>query len=302
VGVGELLNLLMPMKLLAPIVKPLVRLLLGFIAIPLFRLFLRRVVRISTLDAELEKDVAQWLRGSLMLLVATANMENLFFKWVPLDWREDNVWLIGLRLLLAIGVIEGMPDQALFSIIHPGPPPFRPEPGRFWPSVKAFIPKFLKGLVCQHLNRSSPVLAILTVFFTGTVGWVCYALAITNYLIMGLVSSRDKAIDVLKQFDEAVLQQRRELEQEVYGPLPIDGITAEQRVQAAEHGGAFVPEEAITHWNHDSAVTTQPSEDIAAHSPQPSHPVEASVVSSPASPRPQNSERPETTVPQSPTP
>ena len=67
---------------------------------------------------------------------------------------------MGLRLMLAIGVIEAMPDQELFAVIHPGPPKIKP--GRsvfreFWQKKIAF----LKGFVCQHLNRSSPVLTMM---------------------------------------------------------------------------------------------------------------------------------------------
>jgi hypothetical protein len=57
------------------LLRPLIRLLVGFIAIPLFRLFLRRVVHMQRLDTELTKDLEQWIRGSLLLLFATANVE-----------------------------------------------------------------------------------------------------------------------------------------------------------------------------------------------------------------------------------
>ena len=95
-------------------------------AIPLFRLLLRRVVRLQELDQELEKDLEQWFRGSLLLLVATANMEQMLFGWLEdvsrLNLQEEHAWIaVGFRLLLAIGVIESMPDQSLFAIIHPGP-------------------------------------------------------------------------------------------------------------------------------------------------------------------------------------
>jgi hypothetical protein len=233
----ELLQFLMPTKLMGYLLKPLVRLVLGLIAIPLCKLFLRRVVRMKDLSAELEKDIAQWVRGSLMLLVASSNMESFFFGWVPLEWREDKVVLLAARLLLAIGVVEAMPDQALFSIIHPGPPPLKLERGKLWASLIGYIRPFLKGLICQHLNRSSPVFAILTVFLTGPVGWICYGLAITNYLIIGLVSSKDKALNVLQQFDAAVAERRKELLSE----LQSDGLTPEQRVAIAERGGPFPP-------------------------------------------------------------
>lgn len=217
--------------------KPLVRLILGLIAIPLCKLFLRRVVRMRDLSVELEKDISQWVRGSLILLVASRNMESFFFGWVPVEWREDKVILLAARLMLAIGVVEGMPDQSLFSIIHPGPPPLKLERSRFWASLAGYIRPFVKGLLCQHLNRSSPVFAILTVFLTGPVGWICYGLAITNYLIIGLVSSRDKALNVLQQFDAAVSERRQALVEE----LQRDGLTPEQRVTIAERGGPFPP-------------------------------------------------------------
>lgn len=238
---GELLQLLFPTKLFALLMKPFVRLIIGVVAVPLFRLFLHRVIRKKDLDAELERDITLWLGGSLMLLIATANMEEFFFKWVPPVWRDDNVWLIALRLMLAIGVVEKMPDQALFAIIHPGPPKPHIEWRRPWASFKAYWPKFCLGIACQHLNRSSPVLAILTVFFKGPVGWVCYGLAITNYLIIGLVSSRDKAIDVLQRFDRAVTERRGELIEDLE-QSQASGLSPQQQVDAAEQGGPFVPE------------------------------------------------------------
>jgi hypothetical protein len=157
---------------------------------------------------------------------------------VPPEWREEHVWLLGARLLLAIGVIEGMPDQALFSIIHPGPPRLEIQRGRVWASLKGYIWPFCRGILCQHLNRSSPVLAILTVFLPGTVGWACYGLAITNYLIIGLVSSKDKALNVLQKFDAAVAERREELLHELH-PQPPDNLSPSQRIAAAEQGGPF---------------------------------------------------------------
>ena len=71
----ELMNFLMPTRLLQPLLKPIVRLFLGFVAIPIFRLFVRRVVKVQELDEELEKDLEQWFRGTLLLLLATKNME-----------------------------------------------------------------------------------------------------------------------------------------------------------------------------------------------------------------------------------
>ena len=116
------------------------------------------------------------------------------------------------RILLAIGVIEGMPDQSLFALIHPGPQKPNIEKGRLVRSLLLYLPQLIKGLICQHLNRSSPVLAILSVLHDGTFGWVCYGMAISQYLLIGLVTSKDKALDVLSQFDAAVAVQRHEIE------------------------------------------------------------------------------------------
>jgi hypothetical protein len=56
------------------------------------------------------------------------------------------------------------------------------------------------------------------------VGWVCYLMAITQYLIIGLVTSRDRALDVLSEFDRAVAKRRNELIEEfkLEGNLPVD--------------------------------------------------------------------------------
>ena len=223
---------------LRPLLKPLTRFLIGALAIPLFRLFLRRVIRLQELDRELEKDLEQWFRASLLLLVATANMEHLLFDWVPLDLDDRHAWVaVAFRLLLAVGVIEGMPDQALFSVIHPGPKPLRPDRRKPWFGLKAQIKPYLFGTVCQHLGRSSPVLAIMAAIFGGNpavdgqhvhwvVGWVCYGLAITQYLVIGLMTSKDKAIDALAEFDRQIALRREELAQEfeVVSPqvLPIE--------------------------------------------------------------------------------
>lgn len=251
--------------LLRSALRPITRVLIGAIAIPIFRFILRHVFRLQEMDDELEKDLEQWFRGSLLLLAATANMEHLLFGWAnKFDW-----FTIGLRLLLAIGVVEAMPDQELFAVVHPGPPRLK-----FGKTIFAQVWRrkldIARGLVCQHLNRSSPVLAIMAAIFGAqvsasyfaaeevklvaqlekrlvesdgvsqaqaetqarnqaraqsevneeeawkqfTVGWVCYLLAITQYLIIGLVTSRDRAMDVLSEFDRAVAQRRRELVEE----------------------------------------------------------------------------------------
>lgn len=43
------------------------------------------------------------------------------------------------------------------------------------------------------------------------IGWVCYLLAITQYIIIALITSSEKAGDLLAQFDQAVAEQREEL-------------------------------------------------------------------------------------------
>jgi len=212
----DLLNLLLPTRLLAPLLKPIIRLFLGFVAIPIFRLFVRRVVKVQEIDEELEKDLEQWFRGALLLLLATANMESLVFGWVSEEVRnERSLLFMAGRLLLAIGVIEGMPDQSLFALIYPGPQPPKIVQGRVIWSILSYIPKFLKGLICQHLNRSSPVFAILAVIYDNEVGWICYGIALAQYLLIGLVASKDKALNVLQKFDEAVELQRHQLEAEL---------------------------------------------------------------------------------------
>ena len=230
---GSIFRFILRTRILSPIFRPLMRLIVGFIAIPLFRLFLKKVIRLQELDEELEKDLEQWFRGSLLLLVATANMEALLFSWVPPTFQEGGnaAWIVvGLRILLAIGVIEAMPDQELFAVIHPGPPKLHYTKER---GISGYLREFrlkfrpiCKGVVCQHLNRSSPVFAIMAAIFGGkygadnggterfVVGWVCYGLAITQYLIIGLVTSRDKALDVLSEFDRQVAIRRRELIEE----------------------------------------------------------------------------------------
>lgn len=209
----QLLQSILSTRILQPVTKPLTRLFLGFIAIPIFRLLMRKVVRVQEINEELEKDLEQWFRGSLLLLVATANMEFSLFRVA--DDSRFSIYLMAGRLLLAIGVIEGMPDQALFALIHPGPQKPTIVKGQVFRSLVRYLPQLIKGLVCQHLNRSSPVLAILSVLNKGELGWVCYALAIAQYLVIGLVASKDKALDVLTQFDAAMAQQRHDLEAEL---------------------------------------------------------------------------------------
>lgn len=234
----ELMNFLMPTRLLQPLLKPIVRLFLGFVAIPIFRLFVRRVVKVQELDEELEKDLEQWFRGALLLLLATKNMESLVFGWVSQELLDErNLLFMAGRLLLAIGVIEGMPDQSLFALIYPGPQPPKIERGRLLWSLFNYIPQLLKGLVCQHLNRSSPVFAILAVIYRDEVGWVCYGMAIGQYLLIGLVTSKDKALNVLQKFDEAVEVQRHQLEAELQLHAVARQTAAAKLHEHEHHGG-----------------------------------------------------------------
>ncbi|WP_237225817.1 DNA topoisomerase I [Rubinisphaera sp. JC750] len=223
---GGLLKFVFNFKLikpiLAPITRPLFRLLLGLIAIPIFRFICRRLLKIQELDEELEKDLEQWFKASLVLLAATKNMEMaLFGEFLGPDaigqgGMNDPI-ITGLRIMMAIGVIEMMPDQELFSIIHPGPPKLKYDRQLgLWQCVKQQWFPFVKGLVCQHLNRSSPVFAILCAIFDGPAGWICFFVAITQYLIIGLVTSKDRAMDALSRFDEQVAIRRQQLRDEFH--------------------------------------------------------------------------------------
>ncbi|MEX2286174.1 MAG: DNA topoisomerase I [Planctomycetaceae bacterium] len=197
-----------------PVFRPVVRFLIGFIAIPAFRFLLKRVVRLHDLDDELEKDLEQWFRGSVVLLASTRVMEHALFGWIPFeDLEGDYRWLLwGFRIMLAIGVIESMPDQNLFAIVHPGPPKIRYDRSRgFWSQLREHAWPYSRGLLCRHINRSSPVFAILAAIAPGWVGWTCYFVAIFQYLIIGLVTSHDKALDVLNEFDRQVALRRREI-------------------------------------------------------------------------------------------
>ena len=304
----------MNLPLFKSVLRPITRVLVGIIAIPIFRFIMQKVFRLQDLDDELEKDLEQWFRGALLLLAASANMEHLLFGWMArLDWMERMDWLtMGLRLMLAVGVIEAMPDQELFAVIHPGPPKIKP--GRnglkeFW-RLKW---QFLKGFVCQHLNRSSPVLAMMAAIVGAElmslsdidqtkisrasvidwsysqqigavtpvqvvmsaqihndnlhdvrvnlaeigkmnaehqrhwerwmVGWCCYLLAITQYLIIGLVTSRDRALDVLSEFDRAVAERRRELIEEFHLPKDTaDPNVALNQATAPSDGTGSLPQ------------------------------------------------------------
>jgi hypothetical protein len=303
--VGGVFRALMNLPLFRSILKPITRVVVGLIAIPIFRFILRRVFRLQELNDELEKDLEEWFRGALLLLAASANMEHLLFSWMSnVDWLDRADWLtLGLRLMLAIGVIEAMPDQELFAVIHPGPPKMKRGTNVF---VQLWRKKwqYAKGVVCQHLNRSSPVLAMMCAIvgsqlplisdsseqvFTENVmitmpyvqvltpvgaaspviavesanallpdlvraadefdrqweqwlvGWICYLLAITQYLIIGLVTSRDRAMDVLSEFDRAVAQRRRELIEEFNLPIEISKPAAPPKESEPDSDSTAAP-------------------------------------------------------------
>jgi hypothetical protein len=186
-----------------PVLGPVIRLVSGLIAIPIFRFLLRRVLRVQTTDAELERDLEHWFRGAILLLAATANLEDFLFGWT--QWHQHSQpWLtMLLRLLLAVGVVETMPDEDLFALVHRGPPKLglgRDFLAKYWSHRGAV----LKGLWVVHLKRSSPVLVIMCVVFGGQagtldfkVGWWCYSLAIAQYLIIALMTDRNRAAHLL---------------------------------------------------------------------------------------------------------
>ena len=258
--VWSLFRLLIDVSLLKPIMRPITRLIVGSVAVPVFRWFIKRVLRFSTLDNELEKDLEQWFRGALILLLATQNMETALFPWVepvihsrftqsaPLDpslpnaatndfgtstqstfdsppavavnsvsmlevSHNDYGWiLLGFRVMLAIGVIQMMPDQEVFALMHSRPPKHDfDRKQKWWPQITATSWPFLKGHICLHLNKSSPVFAILAAIAPGLPGWVCYGMALIQYLIIGLVTTQDKALTALGLLDQQAEQRRQEL-------------------------------------------------------------------------------------------
>lgn len=312
----------MDLPLFRSILRPISRVLVGLIAIPIFRFITRKVFRLHDLDDELEKDLEEWFRGALLLLAATANMEHLLFGWMQkVDWLDRADWLtMGLRLLLAIGVIEAMPDQELFAVLHPGPPKL--EKGRnvliqVWQKKWSII----KGVLCRHLNRSSPVLAMMCAIIGAQlpemasmerellrqeaisgwiciqqcavatpiqnamtaeamkelfpelkklsddfarrrerwlVGWVCYLLAITQYLIIGLVTSRDRAMDMLSEFDRAVAERRQEL---------IEEFNLQGKLSSQETVPTPEPQNSVSAGSVPASSPDSSSSDITADAP-----------------------------------
>ncbi len=210
-----------------PVLGPVIRLLCGLVAIPIFRFLLRRVFRLQANDAELERDLEHWFRGAILLIAATANLEDYLFGWTPLkDWFTTL-----LRLILAIGVIESMPDEDLFGLVHKGPPKLSLRRGGM---RKAWMQRgaILKGLGVLHLRRSSPVFVIMCVVFGGaqgsthwTVGWWCYGLAVAQYLIIAVATDRSRASGLLA----AAGGEEGELHSEITrGAAGVIGVYAEE--------------------------------------------------------------------------
>ncbi len=219
------------------ITKPVTRMLLKLIAIPIFRFLLKYLLRVEVISKELEKDLTQWFRASVLLLFATHNMEKILFQSAIQDYKHEKLIdavLFGLRLFLAFGCIEGMPDQELFRFIHPGPPKLKSK--RFRDILRELRQNgraWLWGAACIFLSRASPVFAIITVFQIGPVGWACYWLAVAQYLVIGLATSRDKAIDVLTSFDAEVAARRAELLSELQAAAPMETQPTEVSAPAA---------------------------------------------------------------------
>jgi hypothetical protein len=191
-------------NLLINALRPVLRILSGLIAIPIFRFLLRRIFRVQATDAELERDLENWFRAAVIMLAATSNMEQFIFNWVP---GKDWVTFV-LRLLLAVGVIESMPDEDVFSILHRGPPKLKLTRRSGWVEAWRRRREVLRGLGILHLRRSSPVFVIMAVVFGDkpgmphwNVGWWCYGLAITQYLIIALVTQRDRIAGLLEAFE-----------------------------------------------------------------------------------------------------
>ena len=201
-----------------PVLRPLFRVLTGALAIPAFRFVMRHLLRRKQLSSEMERDLEMWFRGAVILLAATANLEDFLFGWLPWHKSEDPWLTMLLRLLLAIGVIESMPDQDVFGIVHRGPPKAK------WTSLSGLRDiwrrrrEFILGFCVLHLKRSSPVFVIMTVIFgnaPGTrefiVGWIFYGLAVAQYLIIGLITERDRIEGLLQQFDRSADVIRKEI-------------------------------------------------------------------------------------------
>ncbi len=203
-----------------PVLRPVIRVVTGLVAIPFFRFLLRRVFRVQANDAELERDLEMWFRGAILMLAATANLEDMLFGWTQWHLKAGGeAWQIMLlRLLLAVGVIESMPDEDVFCILHRGPPKLKLTTLEGWAQAWRQRRDVVRGLAILHLRRSSPVLVIMAVVFGGqpgdvlhAVGWWCYGLAIAQYLIIALITQRDRITGLLEAFDRTAHTIRKDI-------------------------------------------------------------------------------------------
>lgn len=245
---GWLLRIL-ALRLLA---RPTLRLCVGLAAVPAFRFIRRRCFQLHEVNAHLEKDIELWFRGSVVLLAATANMEHFLFGWVPLDLQGEYAWLVvGLRLLLAISVVELMPDQDVFALLHPGPPRFDQLIAMGWREIGRKHRELLHGLWCLHLRRSSPVLAIMAAIFGGPpgsdhhfIGWVCYGVAITQFLLIGIMTNRDRALESLPQITRRLEEARQEALEEL--ELEPGDLSALEEAARGKEGRPLAPMKSST--------------------------------------------------------
>lgn len=204
-----------------PVLRPIFRIVVGLLAIPAFRLVMRVCFRQKTLSKEMQRDFELWFRGAVILLAATANLEDFLFGWLPWHKSEDPWLTMLLRLLLAIGVIETMPDQNIFGILHRGPPEIELSRWGCWREIWRRRWDILRGVGVLHLRRSSPVFVIMTVIFGSTpgtaefiVGWVFYGFAVTQYLIIGMITEGDRLTGLLAQFDRSADEIRSEIQKD----------------------------------------------------------------------------------------
>ena len=124
--------------LLIYITRPMARLIIRMGAVPGAAILFHHVRALERLDDELEKDLAEWIRGSLLLLLITANMEVLLWhKLIPYpDLLDKHKWFgVGLRIMLAIAVMQ---TDARPGAVHASFIPVREFP-KFPPAPRSRI-------------------------------------------------------------------------------------------------------------------------------------------------------------------
>lgn len=192
------------------ILRPVTRSLFGWLIAPVSRV-IRVVPGLRRLDGETIQDIHQWMRGSVLLFFATKNVESLLFGDALQHISEEHrVLTLIPRFLLALSVIETMPDQDVFGLIHNRMGLGIDRKSEWLPQFKMCFKPMLKKLLCQHLNRSSCVFAIIATIAPGWIGWTAFGLAVSQYLIIGLITTRDEARSALDRFDEMVARRRTE--------------------------------------------------------------------------------------------